>query len=125
LRKEAEKQNEDMARLLSDEFSEAQQDRYEAYKRSKLKQPKVRKVMNSVTGLDIHKNALYVAQSSAKLYVGELTELARTVMDERGEVGAIRPWHLREAYLRLEAEGKTPSTASVAPHLFNARRSII
>lgn len=114
-----------MTLLLQDHFSDHQKDRYEAFRRSKLKGASVRKVMNSVTPLDLHKNALVVAQSAAKLYVGELTELARTIMDEQGEFGAIRPWHLREAYLRMQADGKVPQASSVAPHLFNARRSIL
>lgn len=82
---------------------------------------------------------LVVVRGAAKLYVGELIELARTIMDERGtvpscapvflsacatgETGAIRPSHVREAYHRMEAQGKVPGVESVAPRLFNARRS--
>jgi transcription initiation factor TFIID subunit 11 len=84
-------------KLLQENFSESQQDRYEAYRRSTLKEGAVRKVMSSVTTLNLPKISLVAVRGAAKLYVGELIEEARTIMDENEETGAIRPWHIREA----------------------------
>jgi len=106
-------------------FSESQQDRYEAYRRSALKDASVRKVMASVTPLNINKHTLVAVKGAAKLYVGELVEEARTVMDEQGETGVIRPWHVREAYRRLKSEGKVPTTEGVMQKAFSAKRNVI
>jgi transcription initiation factor TFIID subunit 11 len=112
-------------RLLQEHFSEAQQERYEAFRRSVLKEATVRKVMAAVTPLSLPKNTMVGVNGAAKLFVGELVEEARSVMDERGESGALRPWHVREAYLRLQQQGKTPLEPSVIPRGFSAKRNVL
>ena len=112
-------------KLLQEHFSESQQDRYEAYRRSVLKEASVRKVMAAVTPLNLPKNTMVGVNGATKLFVGELIEEARTVMDEKGESGAIRPWHVREAYQRLQEQGKTPLEPSVMPRGFSAKRNIL
>ena len=49
-----------------------------------------------------------IIQGSAKVLVREITELARTVMDERGEHGPIFPRHIRESVRRLHVRGALP-----------------
>lgn len=43
-----------------------------------------------------------------KVFLGELVETARLVMEERGEEGAICPRHVREAYRRQVRSGRVP-----------------
>jgi hypothetical protein len=59
----------------------------------------VRRVVGAVTGAVLHKQALLALRTAAKLFAGDVIEEARAVMDERGETGALRPWHVREAYV--------------------------
>ena len=113
-------------RILQEHFSEAQQDRYEAYRRSHLREGTVRKVMSAVTSLNMPKNTMVAVKGAAKLFVGELIEEARTVMDEQDEAGPIRPWHVREAYRRLQEEGKVPmEPAGIMTKPFSAKRNIV
>uniref|UniRef100_A0A7S2RRH9 TAFII28-like protein domain-containing protein n=1 Tax=Rhizochromulina marina TaxID=1034831 RepID=A0A7S2RRH9_9STRA len=44
---------------------------------------------------------LIMLSGLAKLYVGNITQTARAVMEERGETGGLRPHHIREAYQRV------------------------
>lgn len=49
----------------------------------------------------------------AKVYVGELVEESRRVMEEVGEgVGPVQPSHLLEAQRRLRAAGLAPGSAT-------------
>ncbi|KAF5190993.1 Transcription initiation factor tfiid subunit [Thalictrum thalictroides] len=57
-----------------------------------------------------------VVSGIAKMFVGELVETARMVMNERRETGPIRPCHIREAHRRLKLEGKIPKKS--VPRLF-------
>ena len=43
-----------------------------------------------------------------KVFLGEIVETARLVMEERGEEGAICPRHVREAYRRQVRSGRVP-----------------
>jgi hypothetical protein len=63
---------------------------------------------------------------AAKLFVGDVIEEARCVMDERGETGAIRPWHIRDAYVRLQEQGKVPMIdPGVVARGFTGKRNIL
>ncbi len=56
---------------------------------------------------------------SSQVYVGELVETARAVMDEWHEpVGPIRPRHLREAFRRLQETSVTPPLTKFPKRLF-------
>jgi transcription initiation factor TFIID subunit 11 len=108
------KQLAEASQMLAEHFTESQQDRYEAFRRSFLKDATVRKALLVVTDKTLGKPALVAVKGwlfffghrrfltccekgAAKLFVGDVIEEARCVMDERGEVGAIRPWHIHEA----------------------------
>jgi len=89
-------------------FSEEQRNRYEAYRRSRLKPAAVQEVMKQVAGpRTFNSTSVLVMAGIAKLYVGELIELAREVQDEFSESTApMRPRHVREAFRRLSMAGK-------------------
>lgn len=56
--------------------------------------------MKSVSGSKVSPEAVLVMGGITKVFVCEVVECARTVMDEWGETGPIRPPHLREVILR-------------------------
>lgn len=90
-------------------FTPSQEKRYETYKRSNFKKNNMKTLLNKFTGHPINNTMYIVVGSMTKLFVGELVELARIIMEEQGEKGAIQPKHIREAHKRLKYEGKAPS----------------
>jgi len=93
--------------------------------------------MQGITGSNVGQKTAIVMAGISKIYAGELIETgihpslvllaiqltvisARTVMDEWGETGPIRPRHLREAYRRLKSKNKVPQAkpGSGAKRLF-------
>lgn len=108
----AEKQR--VASMMS-AFTPDQMERYEAFRRSRLAAPAVRKVMNSTLGFSVHHDCGIVMAGAAKLFVGELIETARQVQEQwclargiQGPYGPLTPDTVREAYRRLKQEGKVP-----------------
>jgi histone H3/H4 len=125
LRREEERVAE-AARFLVPHLSEAQQDRYEAYRRAGFKDTAIRRVIGAVTDATVHKQAALAVRTAAKMFVGDIVEEARALMDERGETGAIRPWHVREAYAKLQEQGKAPVIdPPLMPRAFSAKRNVI
>jgi transcription initiation factor TFIID subunit 11 len=49
----------------------------------------------------------FVVAGFSKVYVGEIVEKAREVMEEWGHTGAIRPEHIREAHRRYKLASST------------------
>ncbi|GAV71286.1 TAFII28 domain-containing protein [Cephalotus follicularis] len=97
-----------MQAILS-QFTEYQMSRYESFRRSALQKSNMRRLLVSVTrSQKISLPMTIVVCGIAKMFVGELVEMARIVMTERKESGCIRPCHIREAYRRLKLEGKVP-----------------
>ncbi|PRP76047.1 hypothetical protein PROFUN_01763 [Planoprotostelium fungivorum] len=85
--------------------------RYEYYRRSSLSRVAVKRLMSSVISGPISQKTVIVMAGAAKVFAGEITETARTVMEEWRDSGPIRPRHIREAYRRMKNEGKiTPAT---------------
>jgi transcription initiation factor TFIID subunit 11 len=96
-------------------FTPDQMERYEAFRRSRLAAPGVRKVMNSTLGFSVHHDCGIVMAGAAKLFVGEMIETARQVQDQwskangiQGPYGPLTPDCIREAYRRLKQDGKVP-----------------
>ena len=88
--------------------------RYEHFRRSHLKRSDVSRVMKTVLppkdATLVTEKAAIVVGGAAKVYAGELLEMARTVMEEETPRSyAVQPRHLREAYRRLRIAGKVLS----------------
>lgn len=112
---EKKKQKEDMTKMVGEimkHFTPDQQNRYECYRRSAFGKNAIKRLMQSVTGNNVSHKTSIVMAGVTKIFVGEIVETARTVMEEWKETGPIRPRHLREAYRRQQAKGKIPSSAT-------------
>ncbi|RAL54327.1 unnamed protein product [Cuscuta campestris] len=97
-----------MQSILS-QFTEEQMSRYESFRRSGFQKSNMKRLLVSITGSQKISLPMTIVMSGiAKMFVGELTEMARMVMSERNDSGPIRPCHIREAYRRLKLEGKVP-----------------
>ncbi|XP_031481052.1 transcription initiation factor TFIID subunit 11 [Nymphaea colorata] len=96
-----------MQAILS-QFTEEQMSRYESFRRSGFQKATMRRLLMSIAGCPISMPMTIVMSGIAKMFVGELVETGRIVMNERKENGPIRPCHIREAYRRLKSEGKIP-----------------
>eukprot|EP01125_Pyxidicula_operculata_P000735 TRINITY_DN10687_c0_g1_i1.p1 TRINITY_DN10687_c0_g1~~TRINITY_DN10687_c0_g1_i1.p1 ORF type:complete len:252 (-),score=72.27 TRINITY_DN10687_c0_g1_i1:171-926(-) len=88
------------------QFTPEQTERFGAYKRSAFTKGAIKKYMNIVSGCKVNHNTVIVMAGITKIFVGEIIEAAKEIMDEYGETGPIRPEHLREAYQRVKVEGK-------------------
>lgn len=86
--------------------------RYEQYRRSDLKNAKVKKVLVNLNPALQKASEQYIiaVKGLSKLFVGDVVECAIEVKKQMGEKGALQPKHLREAYRRLRRTGVIPST---------------
>lgn len=113
----------DLAAMAAFEYEQvaqltpAQLRRYEQYRRSDLKNAKVKKVLVALNPLLQKASEQYViaVKGLAKLFVGDVVESANEVKRSRGEKGPLQPKHLREAYRQLRKSGVVPSTADKTP----------
>ncbi|RUS21120.1 TAFII28-domain-containing protein [Endogone sp. FLAS-F59071] len=101
----ANRNNEEM-KVLLEAFSPEQLHRYEAYRRSKLDKTNL---VSQVLNQQCSATMAFVVAGFAKVFVGEIIEKAREVMEEWGETGPIRPDHLREARRRYDIETGLPA----------------
>lgn len=122
-------QSQDQMKHLLDLFTEEQFKRYETFRRVGFPRPAIKKLMMRVleqqglgvgaaAGSVVNQNSVIVVAGIAKVYVGELVEEARRVVEEEAErtpgaiPGPIQPSHLLEAQRRLKASGLS-STSSI------------
>ena len=93
-----------------DSLSPDQQRRYEAYRRSRLHPTDVRHLMLNQMGPSrkVTEPASIVVAGLTKLFVGDIVERARVIMEKRKEKGPICPQHLREAYRQLQQSSQLP-----------------
>ncbi|GBG61603.1 hypothetical protein CBR_g22400 [Chara braunii] len=103
-------------RAVLAKFTPDQMSRYECYRRSGFHRANMKRLIQNVAGCAVSVPMTIVMSGIAKLFVGDLVETARIVMNERRETGPIRPCHMREAYRRLKNEGKVPVRSK--PSLF-------
>lgn len=94
----------DNLKVLMDNFTPEQYDRYEAYRRNALPKQAVRRVIQQTLGQQVSTPVAQVVAGFAKVFVGEIVEKARKVQQERGDSGPLSPDHLREAYLAYQEE---------------------
>eukprot|EP01114_Cavostelium_apophysatum_P004716 TRINITY_DN1505_c0_g1_i1.p1 TRINITY_DN1505_c0_g1~~TRINITY_DN1505_c0_g1_i1.p1 ORF type:complete len:256 (+),score=72.18 TRINITY_DN1505_c0_g1_i1:12-779(+) len=138
--KKEEEEEEDDESLLDEEFSGSvdpsddvaksreivssltpeQESRYEMYRRSSFTRSNIKKIMQAVAGPNavINQKMAIVMGGVAKIFVGEIVESARSMMDEAGESGPVRPRHIREAYRVLKQKGKVPYANNEKKSLF-------
>ncbi|KAI9099838.1 hTAFII28-like protein conserved region-domain-containing protein [Phlyctochytrium arcticum] len=109
----------EVERALLATFTPEQQQRYEVFRRAHFQKGAMKKVLQTVLGQNVTESSAIVVAGAAKLFVGEMTEKAREIMEERKESGPIRPEHLREAYRRHKHE---PS--AFKPPKFRERRFV-
>ncbi|ORX56869.1 TAFII28-like protein, partial [Hesseltinella vesiculosa] len=89
-------------RLLLENFSDDQLRRYEAYRRSALNRTNVKRLVTQIMNQQCSQTMAFVVAGFTKVYVGEIVELSRQIMEEWGDEGAIRPVHIREAQRRYQ-----------------------
>ncbi|KAK0191507.1 TAFII28-domain-containing protein [Armillaria gallica] len=97
-------QSKDNLKVLMDNFSPDQYDRFEAYRRHALPKQAVRKVIQQTVGQQVSQPVAQIVAGFAKVFVGEVVEKARAVQARRGETGPLSPDHLREAYRLYQEE---------------------
>ncbi|KAI8904512.1 hTAFII28-like protein conserved region-domain-containing protein [Powellomyces hirtus] len=86
-------------------FTPEQQARYEVFRRSKIEKKAMKKHIAHLTNATLTDTSGIIVAGVAKLFVGDMTERAREVMQEWGDDdGPIRPDHLREAYRRYKTD---------------------
>ncbi|KIO00618.1 hypothetical protein M404DRAFT_57372, partial [Pisolithus tinctorius Marx 270] len=97
-------ESKDNLKVLMDNFSAAQYDRFEAYRRHALPKQAIRRVIQQTTGQQVSQPVAQIIAGFAKVFVGEIVEKGRAVQARRGESGPLSPDHLREAYRLYQAE---------------------
>ncbi|KAL5501023.1 TAF11 [Sanghuangporus vaninii] len=97
-------QSKDNLKVLMDNFSPDQYDRYEAYRRNALPKQAVRRVIQQSLGAQVSAPVAQIVAGFSKVFVGEIVEKARKVQERRGETGPLAPDHLREAYRQYQKE---------------------
>ncbi|KIJ67393.1 hypothetical protein HYDPIDRAFT_108137 [Hydnomerulius pinastri MD-312] len=97
-------ESKDNLKVLMDNFSPAQYDRFEAYRRHALPKQAVRRVIQQTTGQQVSQPVAQIVAGFAKVFVGEIVEKARAVQSRRNDTGPLTPDHLREAYRLYQAE---------------------
>lgn len=101
IRQKIEQTREQMKFVLQN-FTPEQMHRYETFRRVGFSRTIVKKIMQNVLGHAVNPNTVIVMGGIAKVFVGELVEEAKDVMDEWGENGPLLPSHLIEANRRLK-----------------------
>ncbi|TEB26454.1 TAFII28-domain-containing protein [Coprinellus micaceus] len=97
-------QSKDNLKVLMDNFSSEQYDRFEAYRRHALPKQVVRKVIQQTLGHQVSMPVAQIIAGFSKVFVGEMVEKARAVQARRGETGPLSPDHMREAYRMYQEE---------------------
>ncbi|KAJ7503128.1 TAFII28-domain-containing protein [Mycena galericulata] len=97
-------QSKDNVKVLMENLSEPQYERFEAYRRHALPKQAVRKIIQQNVGMQVSAPVAQIVAGFAKVFVGEMTEKARAVQARRGETGPLSPDHLREAYRMYQHE---------------------
>lgn len=104
-------QSQEQMKHILELLTEDQLKRYETFRRVGFPKPTVRKFVSKVLDQQVNMNSVIVVGGIAKVFVGELVEEARKVMDDLGETGQIMPSHLLEAHRRLKAANLAPAAS--------------
>eukprot|EP00939_MAST-03C_sp_MAST-3C-sp1_P004886 g4886.t1 len=100
----------DITKEQWEKLSEEEKDHYQDYKRSHLSKNHVKRTIASVAGSNkkIDEESLIAVSSCAKMFVGEIVETARRLMDKDGisPAAAVPPKYIRKAYGFLRKHSK-------------------
>mmetsp|Transcript_6327 Transcript_6327/g.17918 ORF Transcript_6327/g.17918 Transcript_6327/m.17918 type:complete len:143 (-) Transcript_6327:253-681(-) len=87
-------------------------ERYSAFKKSSFYRKHatcaMRRLLQEISGHQIHEKTLIVMCTVAKLFVGDLVEGARALAEEEGHRGPLTTAHIKAAYAKLQGEGHVP-----------------
>ncbi|KAG0198248.1 transcription initiation factor TFIID subunit 11 [Mortierella sp. GBA30] len=111
----------DELKALLDSFSQEQLRRYEVYRRAVLSRPTVKKLVGTILNQQVSQTMAFVVAGFSKVFVGEMVERARKIMEEWGDTGAIRPDHLREAQRRYKKEEQQLGRGAQPPYGYKRR----
>ncbi|KXS21635.1 TAFII28-domain-containing protein [Gonapodya prolifera JEL478] len=78
--------------------------RMETYRRTKIPDGIIKKIVSNSTGQTATKNVIIAISSAAKVFVGDIVDRAKEVQSDWADTGALRPDHLREAYRRYRKD---------------------
>ncbi|KAJ1879149.1 transcription initiation factor TFIID subunit 11 [Coemansia sp. RSA 1722] len=104
--------------LLLDQMTEEQRQRYEVYRRTALNRGAVKKLVGHILNQQITSTLSFVVGGFAKVFVGEIVELALQIQSERGEDGPLKPEHLREAYRLCKKDTHVSNAPGFTKRLF-------
>eukprot|EP00598_Pedospumella_elongata_P007746 CAMPEP_0184985702 /NCGR_PEP_ID=MMETSP1098-20130426/14253_1 /TAXON_ID=89044 /ORGANISM="Spumella elongata, Strain CCAP 955/1" /LENGTH=209 /DNA_ID=CAMNT_0027509799 /DNA_START=33 /DNA_END=659 /DNA_ORIENTATION=- len=109
-----------------DSMSEDQLTRFEFFVRSHLPRARVKDIITNALGAkyNITDEMAIVVCGLAKLFVGEITEIATDVMKETGGEEGIKVEYIEEAYRRLQQDGKIGSLPDRA-YLFSKSSMVV
>lgn len=110
MKRRIERSRENMKHLIQN-FSDAQLQRYETFRRAGFQRGAMKKVLHQILGHSINPNSIIVCSGVAKVFVGELVEMAREVLLEWGDEGPLLPSHIREAHRRMKMKGMIPQSS--------------
>merc|ERR1712232_1232994 len=107
---ESEKEDDlmEQIRVIRPQLTKEQMDRFDKFRCTTFPKNVVKDLMKKVSKKNAQDAIVVATMGAAKVFVGELTEEALSVMDERNETGPIRPRHIREAYRKLKMANRTP-----------------
>ncbi|PVU90710.1 hypothetical protein BB561_004755 [Smittium simulii] len=94
------KQSKAEIKAIIDTFNPEQRQRYEVYRRTALSKSAIKKLVSAILNQQISQTLAFVIAGFGKVFIGEIVELALTIMDEKDYTGPIEPKHLLEAYQR-------------------------
>mmetsp|Transcript_12584 Transcript_12584/g.37842 ORF Transcript_12584/g.37842 Transcript_12584/m.37842 type:complete len:145 (-) Transcript_12584:2988-3422(-) len=97
---------------MLEHFTEAQLERYEAFRRSKFDRRTMKRLQQTIVGQQVSVNMALVMCGISKVFVGELIETARQVAEEQGQQGPLQPHHIQDAFQQLDREGRIPHLQS-------------
>jgi transcription initiation factor TFIID subunit 11 len=107
-KKKIEQQEEESKKMqvLMANFSEEQLNRYEIFRRSTFPKSNIKKIIQTVCGKSVSANVVIAMSGIAKVFVGEIVELALDVKQKWNDQGPIQPKHLREAHRLFKKNNK-------------------
>ncbi|KAE8144597.1 hTAFII28-like protein conserved region-domain-containing protein [Aspergillus avenaceus] len=113
---EAEKKN---LALLVDAFNPLQSERYDLFKRAKLRKETLRRIVNHALSQSVPASVVTTINGFTKVFAGEMIEKARTVQAEWAEAhdqAAVAAFEAEEAAAEAKARASTtPGTATPGP----------